>query len=155
MACAGSIVAIKRERFIDRHREDIILAIPRWVYRTLHFFCLDICQNCARPIRRNRWSLCQQCDDLLTAQDRSYLANLEALRRMPYRQYLRTDHWQMMRVDRLAAARNRCELCFSSQRLNVHHKTYERRGHESPWDLIVLRGNCHALFHGKLPEVPS
>ena len=33
--------------------------------------------------------------------------------------------------------------------LNVHHKTYCRRGREEPGDLIVLCRNCHTGFHKK------
>lgn len=33
-------------------------------------------------------------------------------------------------------------------RLEVHHLTYERIGHEHPDDLIVLCPACHADVHG-------
>lgn len=70
------------------------------------------------------------------------------LRTMPYRDYLQTAEWQERRKVRLRAARYRCQVCNTNgQRLNVHHRTYERRGEEFAADLIVLCEPCHHLFH--------
>lgn len=77
------------------------------------------------------------------------------LRDMPYREYLRSPEWQETRAARLKAARFSCQVCNTSRaRLNVHHRTYERRGHELASDLIVLCEDCHRLFHeqGKLAK---
>lgn len=71
------------------------------------------------------------------------------LRAMPYGEYLLTEHWRNIRMVKIAGAGSRCELCFSRESLNVHHKTYERRGCEHLNDLIVLCETCHATFHGK------
>jgi len=73
------------------------------------------------------------------------------LRTMPYAEYLLTDHWKLLRGKCLKRARNHCQLCNSAQSLNVHHRTYERRGCEFLKDLIVLCRACHAKFHDKLP----
>lgn len=70
------------------------------------------------------------------------------LRTMPYREYLRTPEWQERRKARLKAARFRCQVCNTKNgRLNVHHRTYERRGEELAADLIVLCEPCHHMFH--------
>ena len=41
----------------------------------------------------------------------------------------------------------RCQVCNSPHDLHVHHRTYERVGHEDPADLTVLCMWCHDLFH--------
>lgn len=77
-----------------------------------------------------------------------YQRRLRELRTMPYREYLQTPEWQERRKARLKAARYRCQVCNTKdQRLNVHHRTYERRGEEYARDLIVLCEPCHHTFH--------
>lgn len=64
-----------------------------------------------------------------------------------YEGYLNTEHWHTMRRLALDAAEERCQLCYSPQRLQVHHRTYERLGHERMADLTVLCDSCHEAFH--------
>ena len=72
------------------------------------------------------------------------------LRTMPYRDYLLTPEWLTRRAEALARANYRCQVCNRAEgELNVHHRTYERRGYEHPDDLVVLCRPCHALFHGR------
>jgi 5-methylcytosine-specific restriction endonuclease McrA len=70
---------------------------------------------------------------------------------MPYDAYLRTPEWTQRRAEALRKAKKRCQVCNGTNRLEVHHRTYERRGAELPEDLIVLCKGCHGKFHGK-PE---
>lgn len=72
---------------------------------------------------------------------------LAELRSMPYQQYLRTKEWQRRRQVMLKIASYRCYICRSTDRLQVHHKTYERRGCERMSDLVVLCDTCHKLVH--------
>lgn len=74
------------------------------------------------------------------------------LHTMPYGDYLLTEHWQQVRRAALERALYRCQICNSPNYLNVHHRTYERRGYERDDDLLVLCRNCHQIFHenGKL-----
>lgn len=72
------------------------------------------------------------------------------LRSMPYKDYLKTEHWQRLRRAVLAYADYKCQLCESTERLSVHHRTYERRGSELLSDVIVLCTPCHAKFHDKV-----
>ena len=70
------------------------------------------------------------------------------LRVMPYEDYLQTPHWKHRREDKLRAAGRRCQVCNRGSRtLDVHHRTYERRGQELDEDLIVLCRECHDIFH--------
>jgi hypothetical protein len=72
---------------------------------------------------------------------------LSRLRSMPYAVYLHTPHWRMVRKEALVAGLHCCRICASPDHLNVHHRTYERRGWELLLDLTVLCAECHQLFH--------
>jgi len=81
------------------------------------------------------------------------IAEINRLKYMPYKEYLKTEHWQEVRKAALKKAGYKCALCGSTEHLNVHHRTYENRGDEDIKDVIVLCQNCHAKFHDKLQEV--
>ena len=72
-----------------------------------------------------------------------------------YGLYLQSPAWRARAAAALRRAGYRCMICNADRwftRLEVHHRTYERLGRESPEDLIVLCRHCHKLFHaaGKL-----
>lgn len=70
------------------------------------------------------------------------------LRRRAYRTlYLRSRHWRRARQAAIQRTGGKCADCGSRQRLDVHHLTYARLGHESPGDLQVLCRYCHAERH--------
>lgn len=76
-------------------------------------------------------------------------SQVQALRNLPYDEYLKTDHWQRLRSLKLTEALNACQVCNCSDgRLEVHHRTYDRRGAEWMQDLTVLCDRCHSMFHG-------
>lgn len=137
------------------------------------------CENCCKPIevtsradlqrlqqsykQRARYQfLCSYCTEARQEQwaqesqhlYRTQVNRLDELQSMPYREYLQTPEWQERRKRHLRSANYRCQVCNSSQPLDVHHRTYERRGHERPQDLIALCRSCHQLFHdqGRLPS---
>ena len=66
---------------------------------------------------------------------------------LPYSEYLKTEGWKVRRAKALARAEHRCQVCNSDKRLEIHHRTYERLGHERDADLVVLCRSCHQLFH--------
>jgi 5-methylcytosine-specific restriction endonuclease McrA len=128
------------------------------------------CKHCAGPVfagsraQRDRvlsskygnlWCVCARCHDRLERHNKA----ADALRRearqrryaelvtMPYRQYLLTPEWQATRQDALKRAGYRCQLCARRSGLQVHHRTYVRRGRETRNDVIVLCGGCHGAFH--------
>lgn len=78
-----------------------------------------------------------------------------------YQQYLETRHWQQFRkkvfkkpeVQRLLKKYNHfvCQFCEKERRLNVHHVTYIRLGHERLQDVYLICEDCHAQIH-KLAE---
>jgi len=73
---------------------------------------------------------------------------------MTYSDYLQTDHWRKVSAAVKTRAGYRCELCFSPNHLEAHHKTYAHKGQELEHlnELICLCNDCHATFHRKLPK---
>jgi 5-methylcytosine-specific restriction endonuclease McrA len=89
----------------------------------------------------------QQCritEDLISNQ------RLQRLKTMPYQEYLSTPEWRARRDEMLRRAGNRCQVTNRSDSLEVHHRTYDRRGHEVPGDLTVLHRECHRLVHEQM-----
>lgn len=80
----------------------------------------------------------------------AFRQQIEALRSMPYSEYLKTDHWQGLRIRMLKRAGFKCQVCNGGGQLHVHHRTYKNRGNEDLKDLIVLCANCHQEFHDKM-----
>lgn len=65
-------------------------------------------------------------------------------------EYLKSAHWKTIRWHALCDANFICQKCrLPKFPLNVHHKTYLRRGNENPDDLIVLCRECHEQEHLK------
>lgn len=65
-----------------------------------------------------------------------------------YTAYLESAAWCEKRTEALRRAGWRCERCKrvmgrGNRWLQVHHKTYDCLGHESPADLEVLCADCH------------
>jgi len=73
--------------------------------------------------------------------------SIKILKNLPYDEYLQTEYWKKLRLKILKRALYKCELCYSNNKLNVHHKTYERKGEELLTDLICLCERCHNKFH--------
>lgn len=73
-----------------------------------------------------------------------FLAN--RLARLPYRLYLKTQHWKRIRALALDRYGDSCVLC-NQRPVDVHHRTYERLGRERLDDLVVLCDPCHATYH--------
>lgn len=72
-----------------------------------------------------------------------------ALDALPYDEYLKTLHWQYTRKAALKRAHYMCEECLiSNVKLEVHHRSYRRKGREKRNDLMVLCDTCHKRIHG-------
>lgn len=80
--------------------------------------------------------------------EQAEMARIEALRALPYKDYLLTEHWQTFRKKVLRRAGYQCQLCDNAGELNVHHRTYDRLGCEWYSDVIVLCRGCHRRHHG-------
>ena len=90
-----------------------------------------------------------------TLQYRVNVNDSEVLCKMPYKEFLQTDYWHIVRNYVIYKRGARCELCNSGDSLNVHHRTYENHGEEHChlYTLVVLCQPCHAKFHDKLAKV--
>jgi len=70
-----------------------------------------------------------------------------------YKEYLVSPEWQRLKTLKLKQADNRCQLCNSPDKLNIHHRTYKRIYEEDLNDLTVLCSYCHYRFHEKLSKI--
>ena len=72
---------------------------------------------------------------------------------MDYNNYLKSNHWIEFRKKVYRNKKNRsCKICGSSDRLNIHHRKYQRENRavlygEHRGDIIVLCQSCHYLWH--------
>lgn len=131
--------------------------IPRG-YAIKRVSCLDDLPFAARKAtaKKVKFSvLPPNADGTLTAAIRLKMHSAEELRTMPYSHYLLTHHWRRTRNEALSRAKHACQLCNYDRTLNVHHRTYERRGCELPEDLTVLCKACHEKFHNIMPKEPD
>lgn len=69
------------------------------------------------------------------------------LQTMPYFTFLNTKYWRALRRAILKRDRYRCRQCGGCEGLEVHHKTYARRGREKLDDLLTLCYVCHEETH--------
>jgi 5-methylcytosine-specific restriction endonuclease McrA len=76
------------------------------------------------------------------------------MNRETYSQYIGSVAWRAgaARLGELAASGFRCRLCNSNSELEVHHRTYERFGHEDAGDLTTLCRGCHHAVTAMLRE---
>jgi 5-methylcytosine-specific restriction endonuclease McrA len=58
-------------------------------------------------------------------------------------EYLASGHWAQMRKNALYWWENACGACGAKERLQIHHRSYERLGRERREDLMVLCRTCH------------
>jgi len=80
-------------------------------------------------------------------------AERRRLRTMPYREYLKTEEWQVTRRWVLLRFENKCADCGDEARLQIHHLTYEFRGNELAKHLDTLIALCPAC-HGRRHNLP-
>lgn len=79
------------------------------------------------------------------------------MNKQEYKNYLTSPSWKKTRRKALERSGYRCQVCNAANtQLDVHHRTYDRLGHEFDSDLTVLCNDCHSKFHDKLaaPVVP-
>lgn len=111
-----------------------------------------LCDTCKEEKKRSKEARDKDLDFRYRERREAESRELEWLRTMPYPEYLQTAHWQQVRIRALKRSGFRCQLCNKEGRLNVHHRTYERRGYEYYNDVITLCESCHEKFHDILPQ---
>lgn len=74
----------------------------------------------------------------------------ESCKKDRYNRFMASDEWKHIRGLKLDLASHRCEKCGDTERLEVHHLTYDRfGGDELLTDLQVLCHPCHETVHGR------
>ncbi len=69
-------------------------------------------------------------------------------RKARYKQYMRSDGWELKRKERLKIDKYTCQHCKAKNtELHVHHLTYKRFTNEEMSDLITLCKKCHDAVH--------
>jgi 5-methylcytosine-specific restriction endonuclease McrA len=84
---------------------------------------------------------------MLEARARTRRREARERRQREYRQYLRSEGWMLRRQVALDRARGFCEDCGARGSLDVHHRTYKRKGNERPEDLVAVCRRCHKERH--------
>lgn len=116
------------------------------------FTVIRNCDECGQTFRsKNAQAAAAMTAGKLRVCDKCRRAG--ARTQLTYSEYIQSDGWKVRRLRALALAENRCQVCNSPNRPEVHHRTYERLGHERDMDLTVLCHDCHKLFHddGRMP----
>ncbi len=62
-----------------------------------------------------------------------------------YDRYLESPAWRAAREAAIRRARGLCQWCGAAGKLEVHHLSYARLGHERPGDLAALCRDCHRM----------
>ena len=76
------------------------------------------------------------------------------MRELTYEEYLQTAQWWRTRERIVSRAGGVCEHCLANPSSQVHHKTYDRLGHEDMADLVALCDPCHLKVHkAELPPI--
>lgn len=79
------------------------------------------------------------------------IKDFNKLKIIEYKRYLETDYWKGIR-QKIKKKNNRCQLCSSRERLEIHHNNYDCLFLETEDDLTVLCHRCHSKFHNKEVE---
>ncbi len=66
-----------------------------------------------------------------------------------YTEYVKSDRWKELREIVLKRCNHQCQNCLNTKWLQMHHRTYERVGHELLTDLTILCRRCHTRQHRK------
>jgi len=68
-----------------------------------------------------------------------------------YEAVMRSERWRALCRKRGRELGWRCERCGYRGRLEGHHwRGYSSLGKETPWDVEMLCGRCHAWRHGRV-----
>ena len=84
--------------------------------------------------------------------DKIYEDYIKHMRAMDYNDYIHSEHWRHFREQTLIFYGYKCVVCSDTDKLAVHHKTYENRGRETFNDVIVVCNKCHETIHGRHEE---
>jgi 5-methylcytosine-specific restriction endonuclease McrA len=141
--CGNGMFAVSRTDALHRVKE--LGRYDEWPWAK--FADPRICRDCKKDVYRQEHGAGEAA---YRAERDAREARQRELRFMPYREYLQTPEWLQAREAALKRARFMCQVCSERSRLQVHHRTYVRRGCEHAADLIVLCEPCHQTFHERM-----
>ena len=74
-----------------------------------------------------------------------------------YQQYLDSDEWATRKWIYELENTKRCVFCGSKDRVDLHHRSYDRLGNEADDDLMWLCRTHHQEYHdtGQMPQKPT
>lgn len=88
--------------------------------------------------------------DLIVSMQNENILVFLAVLNAKYKAYLLSDEWLQVKLDLLQSRGCVCQKCKKPKppnKLQVHHKTYERIFNELPSDLMLLCAKCHMKKH--------
>lgn len=100
-----------------------------------------VCSSCGIPTVAGRWPRREHGEEPADPEPKSRWTH------ETYSHYLKTETWKNRAALARSRASDRCSTCNAEGTLEVHHRTYERVGRESPDDLIALCSPCHTAVH--------
>lgn len=70
--------------------------------------------------------------------------------KMSYYDYLKSHYWTETKIRyRKSKLDQDCFCCGTNEKLEYHHRTYKRLGHENLHDLIPVCRSCHQKIHDR------
>jgi 5-methylcytosine-specific restriction endonuclease McrA len=76
-------------------------------------------------------------------------SEIQELKSMPYKEYLKTEHWGLLKNAVYGKYGRTCMVCgLTHTEVHAHHHRYINRGNEDIDDMVCLCKNCHRKLHG-------
>ncbi len=135
-------------QFSPEHRSAIVSIADEML---AHSQFLSYIVECSKASEKDTATPRQELDLYLFDVGADIDEHYQDMKRMPYREFLATWYWEIVRRLVFEKHGHRCGLCGVGGPLQAHHNTYENHGreHEHLNDLTALCGNCHSKFHDK------
>lgn len=80
--------------------------------------------------------------------DDLYMKVVDVLKKLPYEEYLESNHWKFFKSEYYKSHEKKCAICGSREDVQLHHNNYENRGRETFNDVVCLCKECHKKHHG-------
>jgi hypothetical protein len=128
------ILCKKCRKVIKRYSYDIDIKKVIW----------DICGTCWKRINNpSEYTNYPEYVIDIDYNDPEVLKYTNIFGEVDYRLYMKSSIWKQVK-ERIKQIYNyKCKFCGSSNELHVHHRTYDRLGHEYIDDLVVYCHHCH------------
>lgn len=75
--------------------------------------------------------------------------NVTSFSKSDKKDYIQSAAWQLKRQQILKRDNHKCVVCFSKDRLEIHHISYRHLGNEPLKDLVTVCRTCHQNTHDR------